>query len=228
MINRKGHWPYSQITPVSKKSKKAPKLSLTILLKAAKSRTPPGCCWPRWRTSPWTRGSPLWREAGGRLAKEVDGLQGHWPPVQTSCSCTQSVWSQPPPPRGMIGPREPRGTMKTRKSGYVLNICARKWSTYLEPSHLVIVACFLGELAALGVGACLGPWSAVGRSLSRQGGCCSRLAPGLDRVVETWRWVATAAAAETKDSLPAGRGGVGLLLLLPGARPSTRQGGRVT
>ena len=98
--------------------------------------------------------------------------------------------------------------MKTRKSGYVLNICARKWSTYLEPSHLVIVPCFLGELAALGVGACLGPWSAVGRSLSRQGGCCSRLAPGLDRVVETWRWVATAAAAETKDSLPAGRGGV--------------------
>ena len=96
--------------------------------------------------------------------------------------------------------------MKTRKSGYVLNICARKWSTYLEPSHLVIVPCFLGAGSPWGGG--LPPWSAVGRSLSRQGGCCSRLAPGLDRVVETWRWVATAAAAETKDSLPAGRGGV--------------------
>ena len=126
--------------------------SQSFLLKAAKSRTPPGCCWPRWRTSPWTRGSPLWREAGGRLAKEVDGLQGHWPPVQTSCSCTQSVWSQPPPPRGMIGPREEGGTMKTRKSGYVLNICARKWSTYLEPSHLVIVPCFLGTWQPLGWG----------------------------------------------------------------------------
>ena len=75
----------------------------------------------------------------------------------------------------------------------------------LPPGHRAL---FFGELAALGVGACLGPWSAVGRSLSRQGGCCSRLAPGLDRVVETWRWVATAAAAETKDSLPAGRGSV--------------------
>ena len=54
--------------------------------------------------------------------------------------------------------------MKTRKSGYVLNICARKWSTYLEPSHLVIVACFLGAGSPWGGGLprsveCRGPES---------------------------------------------------------------------
>ena len=63
----------------------------------------------------------------------------------------------------MIGPREPRGTMKTRKSGYVLNISARKWSTYLESSHLVIVGCFLGSWQPLGWGLasieCRGPES---------------------------------------------------------------------
>ena len=53
--------------------------------------------------------------------------------------------------------------MTTRKSGYVLKICARKWSTYLEPSHLVIGACFLGTWQPLGWGLasveCRGPES---------------------------------------------------------------------
>ena len=120
--------------------------------------------------------------------------------------------------------------MKTRKSGYVLNICARKWSTYLEPSHLVIVPCFLGDLAALGVGACLRgvPWAGVCLDKEAAAADLPRASTEWSRRGDGWQ---QQLQRRRKTVCPRGGAvccGVGLLLLLPGARPSTRQGGRVT
>ena len=125
---------------------------------------------------------PCQGEAGGRLKKEVDaGLQGHWPQqepaaVQTTCSCTQSVWSQPYP-----------GTWQARGGRASVNkpeVLLHLLHLHLHPVHLPAAlqpghrgAVFFRGLASPRVGACLSAECSSSDGVSRQGGC-SRFSPG--------------------------------------------------